>query len=81
MGLPYAEWQYKAPSIEIRKGKQGKFSHITPALQILDGKIRWEIVSRGLAPQAACSVPYQAGESFLWAGMREWGNQTAPAQH
>lgn len=42
---------------------------------------RWENVSRGLAPQAARSVPYQAGERFLRAGMRECGDQTAPTQH
>lgn len=42
---------------------------------------RWENVSRGLAPQAARSVPYQAGERFLRAGMRECDDQTAPTQH
>lgn len=30
----------------------------------------WEMISGGLAPWAVCFVPYQAGESFLWAGMR-----------
>lgn len=25
-----------------------------------------------LATQIACSVPYQAGESFLWPGIRDW---------